>query len=280
MKISVVSYSLSEDPGTLTEWRTKLVTAIQGFIDSGSDVILYPELFLMGLTKYFDGNEIESVASYVHQELLPGLTFSRDVMVVLGSGPRFSNGRCFNSAPVWVNQKWHFQDKLFLTPWETDFTPGFESNIFSFKGLKTAVVICYDSEQPDLAMKLKEEGIDLMLVPSATTNLNGSSRVNRCSSGRAIELGAVVVTAPLVGNSKCELVDHNEGRQGFFLPAQDDVNVPQETFSAYSTKKSVIGTYDIDVEMLRKVKAKTSETKPFHKEFHPSLILKKIQHTC
>lgn len=277
MKCTVVSYSLSEDPADLSEWRDRLLKEITGFISKGSEVILYPELFLMGLAKYFKGDEIKNVADFTANELLPELhTLLKDknILLVLGSGPREVNGSFYNSCPVYQGNNWHFQDKLFLTPWETDFVPGNEINLFSFKGLRTAVAVCFDSEQPDLAMKLKENEIHLLLVPSATTNENGSYRVNRCSSARSVELGAAVITSPLVGDSVCELVDHNEGRQGFFLPAQEEVNVSQEKYSEYSVSKKVICDYELDIEMLKKLKTKDSETKPYHKAFHPDLRIK------
>lgn len=276
MRCTVISYSLSEDPATLAEWKENLFNEIQNFISQGSELILYPELFLMGLSKYFKGPEIESVARFTHDELLPELNDllkGKNIFLVLGSGPRESDNKMFNSCPIFYKGGWHFQDKLFLTPWEIDFNAGSELHIFSLNGLQTAVTVCFDSEQPDLAMKLKEQGVHLVLVPSATSNENGSNRVNRCSSARAVELGAAVITSPLVGDSKSELVDHNEGRQGFFLPAQEDVKVKQESFSAYSTKEKIIGHYELNVEMLKKLKQHDSETKPFHKAFHPNLKL-------
>lgn len=278
MKCTVVSYSLTHDPATLKDWQDRLIHEIQEFIRQGSEVILYPELFLMGVSKYFSGNDISNVADYTYKHLLPALEpllKDKNIFLVLGSGPREVNGSYFNSCPVYCDNTWHFQDKLFLTPWETDFTPGSDINIFTYKGLQTAVVVCFDSEQPDLAMKLKESEIHLLLVPSATTNENGSHRVNRCSSARAIELGAAVFTSPLVGDSPCDLVDHNEGRQGFFLPAQENVNVPQESYSEYSIAETVICDYELNVEMLMKLKEKDSETKPYHKAFHPNLRVTK-----
>lgn len=281
LKVSVISYSLSEDPATLNEWRSSLEKEILDLIQGGSGVILYPELFLMGVARYFQASspqeEIQKVASYIAADLLPGLKKllnGKDVFLVLGSGPRNVKDKIFNSAPIFQNNDWSFQDKLFLTPWETDFTPGEELKIYNYKNLKTAVVICFDSEQPDLAKELKTTGIDLMLLPSATTNKNGSQRVNRCASARAIELGAAVFTSPLVGDSPVDLIDHNEGAQGYFLPAQDDVIMEQEVFSAYSKSEKVLSHFNLDLVLMRKLKEKTSETKPYHKPHHPKLVIK------
>ena len=272
MKISVVSYSLSHQPATLTEWEEKLTTEIKTLIADGAKIVLYPELFLMGLSDYFPGElkeQFHKISQYTQEILLPKLATAfkgKDLLVCLGSGPREVNEKMYNSSPVWVNDTWMFQDKIHLTPWETDFTAGTQINYFLFHGLRSAAVICFDIEQPGLALTLKRAGIDLILVPSATSNKNGNHRVNRCASGRSVELGAAIVTAPLVGLSKCELIDRNEGRQGFFLPSQELVIVKQEQFSEYSMVDHVIDHYELEVNMIKELKKVDDETKPYFKE--------------
>ena len=272
MKISVVSYSLSEQPATLIDWESKLTTEINSLISNGAKIILYPELFLMGLSDYFPGElkaQYVLISDYLEKNLYPKLAKAlkgKDLLVCLGSGPRLENDKIYNSSPVWVNDTWLFQDKIHLTPWEVDFTPGTEVKFFTYQKLICASVICFDIEQPGLGLFLKRNGVDLILCPSATTNKNGNQRVNRCASARSVELGAAILTSPLVGDSKCDLIDHNEGRQGFFLPAQEVVIVEQEQFSEYSTKHHVIAHYELEIDMLRELKKKTDETKPYFKE--------------
>lgn len=272
MKISVVSYSLSEQPSTLKDWESALTAEIDSLIADEAKVILYPELNLMGLTDYFPGeikDQYQKISSYLNESLFPNLATKlkgKDLCLCLGSGPRVADGKIYNSSPVWINNSWMFQDKIHLTPWETDFTPGERINYFEFHGLRFACVICFDIEQPGLALSMKRNGVDFVLVPSATSNKNGNQRVNRCASARSIELGAAVVTSPLVGDAKCDLIDHSEGRQGFFMPAQEVVVVPQEEFSEYSVKKKIINHYFLESEMMRELKKPDQETKPFFKE--------------
>lgn len=279
MKIANVSYSLSSQPGTLSEWQDHLVDEIVSFIDGGAEIILYPELFLMGLSEYFSGDlvsQMKAISGFVWTKLLPEIKKvirEKNIVVCLGSGPRMGDDNLFNSAPIFINGDWQFQDKLHLTPWETDFIGGTELKIFTFKNLKLATVICFDVEQPGLALKLKEKGIHILLVPSATTDRNGSNRVNRCANARSVELGAVVVTSPLIGDSDCDLVDHNEGRQGFFLPAQSSVVVEQEQYSVYSADKKVVQSFVIDEELLMELKKTDSETKPYLQKDNHSITL-------
>jgi predicted amidohydrolase len=279
--ISGVSYSLTQPHVTLKDWEEKLVKEITVLMKNGSKVIIYPELFLLGLCDFFSGKlseQLKMISDYTQETLLPRLAHEmdgHDILLCLGSGPRKKDNQFLNSSPIFKDGKWIFQDKIHLTPWETDFAAGNELHVFQFQSLKTAVVICYDIEQPLLAQKLKTEGIDLILVPSATMNQNGNQRVNRCASARSIELGACVVTVPLVGNSSCDLVDHNEGRQGFFLPAQEAATYSaQEQFSTYSNKEHVIHQFELDLEMMKKLKNADSETKPYFKQDQEFIIVK------
>lgn len=226
----------------------------------------------MGLTDYFPGQlqeQYKLIAAYIENELLLKLAKElkgKDVCLCLGSGPRIQNNKIYNTAFIWASNTWIHQDKIHLTPWEVDFTPGSSVQIFEFHKLKTCALICFDIEMPSLGVYLKRQEIDLILVPSATTNKNGNQRVNRCASARSIELGAAVITCPIVGDSKCDLIDHSEGRAGFFLPAQELVVMEQESFSDYSDKKKVIAHFDLEVAMMKELKKKDQETKPYFKE--------------
>lgn len=272
MKITTISYSLSELPPTLADWESGLIQEIGALYADGSKIIVYPELNLMGLTDYFPGEiktQYQEISKYLSESLLPKLASilkSKDLLLCLGSGPRMVEKKIYNTAFIWVKDTWVYQDKLHLTPWEVDFTPGSSVQIFEFHKLKTCALICFDIEMPGLALYLKRQEVDLILVPSATTNKNGNQRVNRCASARSIELGAAVVTCPIVGDSKCDLVDHSEGRAGFFMPAQEVVVVEQESFSDYSEKQKVIAHFELEVAMMKELKKKDQETKPYFKE--------------
>ena len=282
-KITGISYSLENQPKTIGEWKDKLKSEIKDLIAQGTEILVYPELFLMSLAQYYpdhsESEQMEKISTFILDVLLVELGVElkhENIMLVLGSGPIKGQDAFFNSCPVFVNGDWSFQNKIYLTPWEDCFSAGEEIKIFNFKNLKTAIVICFDIEQPYLAQKLKETGVHLILSPSATTNKNGNQRVNRCASSRAVELGAAVLTVPVVGTSECELVDYNEGRQGFFLPAQDAIQTEQENYSAYSNKEHIVQTYEFSEETLIELKKKSFETKPFHKKDPEILNIKKI----
>lgn len=272
IKITGVSYSVQNNHADKESWILCLLNEIKGLIQNGSDIIVYPELFLLDLEDYFKMYDLdqrhEKISDFINSDLLPLIKENlkqTNVLLVLGSGPIKRGTYLFNSSPIFINGDWIFQDKIYLTPWENCFHSGEEIKIFEFKKMKIAISICFDIEQPFLSQKLKEEKIDVLLCPSATTNKNGNQRVNRCASARSVELGAVVLSVPVVGNSTCDLIDHNEGRQGFFLPAQEDINISQEQFSTYSFGDHVVQSYEFNEDLIISLKKMTYETKPFLK---------------
>src|SRR5690606_38663788 len=124
LKISVVSYSVSDQPETLDDWEEELIAEIHTLMEDGAKVVLYPEYFLMGLADYFPGEaqvQYQRIAHYTHTHLLPKIAEGlkgRNLLLCLGTGPRNFEGRLYNSSPIWTSDTWMFQDKIHLTPWE------------------------------------------------------------------------------------------------------------------------------------------------------------------
>ena len=50
------------------------------------------------------------------------------------------------------------------------------------------MLICYDSEFPELARHLADQGAMILFVPFCTDTSNGYYRVRHCAQARAIEL--------------------------------------------------------------------------------------------
>jgi predicted amidohydrolase len=125
---------------------------------------------------------------------------------------------------------WQFVDKLDPTPGELidepPIKPGEVLPIFRFRGGTVAVVICFSLEMPEVSAALKKEGVQLVLGPSATEDEDGVARVLRASSARAVELGAAVLVAPLVGDH--DPAWKNCGSAALYLPAQKGIRDSQQ----------------------------------------------------
>ncbi|MDW8369819.1 MAG: nitrilase-related carbon-nitrogen hydrolase [Geminicoccaceae bacterium] len=119
----------------------------------------------------------------------------------------------------------HLQDKLTLTPDERDpaawmLEPGDTLELVCWRGLRIAVLICLDVEQPGLAARLAADPPDLVLVPTDTGRLSGYHRVTACARARAVELYAAVAVAGGVGTVPVPPERPNVSGAGLYLPCE------------------------------------------------------------
>ena len=187
--------------------------------------MLLPEFTWVGLEPLVEPRTLQRVAEVFWEELLPALKsllIRPGKAVVLGTVPFWDAERqeLRNRAPILVEDRVLYQDKLHLTPWESDFSSGTELRLWEFAGLRFAVVICLDIEIPEISTQLRGAGVDVMLVPSATETVLGGERVGRCASARAVELGCVVGVCHLTGRAVTDLIDVNVGRTAVYFPSQ------------------------------------------------------------
>ena len=90
---------------------------------------------------------------------------------------------------------------------------------FEFRGAKMAVLICLDVEMPAVAAKLQAEMLDLLIVPSMTSQISGYHRVFDCAKARAIELMSAVAAVGCVGDAP-QNQGSNCSAASLFLPCE------------------------------------------------------------
>jgi predicted amidohydrolase len=136
------------------------------------------------------------------------------------------------------------------------------------------VVICLDVEIPELAALLRGQGVELMLVPSATETLMGVERVGRCADARAVELGCHVGVCHLVGRTASVLIDENIGRAAAFAPSQAAFrDEPRHLATPVCTEGDHALTVDVDLALLRRHRATPGETDPSRLSARPLRLL-------
>jgi len=217
------------DPGIAAKspfaYAAAVAECVEASWDEGADVVLLPEFTWMGLEPLVEPRSPRRVAEVFWNELfltLKSLLNRPGKAVVLGTVPFWDaeRGVLLNRAPILLGDRVLHQDKLHLTPWESDFAPGSELRLWEFAGLRFAVVICLDIEIPEISARLRGAGVDVVLVPSATETMLGVERVDRCASARAVELGVVVAVSHLTGKAESGLIDENVGRTAVYFPSQ------------------------------------------------------------
>ncbi len=180
--------------------------------DYRSDFVVFPELFTLQLlaleTKKLSPSEsIEALTRYTPRfvEAMRKLAISYNINIIGGSHPtQTEDGEIQNVAYVFLRDgSVHEQEKIHPTPNERhwwNIHGGDQVAAIQTDCGPIGVLVCYDSEFPEFARRLVDEGARLLFVPFCTDNRQSYLRVRYCAQARAIENQCYVVMSGNVGN--------------------------------------------------------------------------------
>ena len=144
--------------------------ALPEIVAQHSDLVLLPELFATG---YNIGEQITARAEPADGPIakrIAALAKANGIAIHYGFAEA-GQDQIFNSAQCFGpdGQRLGAHRKLAIPPgFEADhFTPGQGFELFSFRGLRIATLICYDAEFPETARHVAAMGAELILVPTA-----------------------------------------------------------------------------------------------------------------
>ena len=180
--------------------------------DYEADFIVFPELFTLMLLSAEEEElnpqeSIEALSRYTPRirKALSEMALNFNINIIGGSHPtRMDDGDIHNVAHVCLRDgSIHTQEKIHPTPNE-DYWWNIKGGD-SIDAIQTdcgpiGVLICYDSEFPELARRLVDEGARIIFVPFCTDSRQGYMRVRYCAQARAIENQCYVVMSGNVGN--------------------------------------------------------------------------------
>lgn len=194
----------------------EFISCVEYFIDVVSDYkadfVLFPELFSLQLLSIADQQltpqeSIEALTEYTPRlkESFREMAIRYNVNFIAGSHPtRMENGRVENIAYVFLRDGQVFmQPKIHPTPNEVywwNIEGGEHSNVIHTDCGPIGVMICYDSEFPELGRHLVDQGANILFVPFCTDERQSYLRVRYCCQARAVENQCFVVMAGNVGN--------------------------------------------------------------------------------
>ena len=190
--------------------------AVEYFVDVAadyqSDFVVFPELFTLQMTscetsKLTPDKAISRLSEHTPRfvETLKNLAISYNINIIGGSHPTMmEDGDIHNVGYIFLRDgSVHAQEKLHPTPDERywwNIQGGDAVEAIPTDCGPIGVMICYDSEFPELARRLVDQGARILFVPFATDTRQGFLRVRYCCQARAIENQCYVVTAGNVGN--------------------------------------------------------------------------------
>lgn len=175
-----------------------------------------------------------------------------NINIITGSMPVYQDKRLYNVVYLCRRDgSFETQFKIHITPSEQrDFgmVGGDSVHVFDTDSGKIAMLICYDSEFPELSRHLAEQGVEILFVPFCTDTSTGYHRVRYCSQARAIENECYVVAAGCVGNlPNVSNMDIQYAQSAVFSPS--DFAFPNKaivTESTTNTETTLIADVDLD----------------------------------
>lgn len=189
--------------------------AVEYYVDVASDYnadfVLFPELFTMQLLSIKNEEvapniAIEHMTEYTERikEMFQSFAVKYNVNIIGGSHPTLVDGRVLNISYIALRDgSLHEQPKIHPTPDERywwNIEGGDEVKVIDTDCGPIGVSICYDSEFPEVARHLVNQGINILFVPFLTDNRQAYCRVRYCSQARAVENQIYVALAGNVGH--------------------------------------------------------------------------------
>ena len=177
----------------------------RGLLDQaeGADLVLFPELFTVELFTTFPDwknlpvSELTRIHEYGntnytedYRQLFESEAKERGQHIVAGSHLEKKNGRYLNVAYLYgPDGLIHMHDKTHIFPAEAQWSTeeGDKVEMVELPFAKVGFNVCYETEIPECAATLVEQGAEIILCPSFTFTEYGFWRVRHCAQARAIE---------------------------------------------------------------------------------------------
>ncbi|CAZ96120.1 bifunctional GNAT family N-acetyltransferase/carbon-nitrogen hydrolase family protein [Zobellia galactanivorans] len=249
-----------KDLEELLQQAEYFIDAVSGY---RSDFALFPEFFnapLMAKDNHLSTSDaIRELARHTGDivQKFSEFSISYNINIITGSMPEMIDGRLYNVGYLCRRDgSMERYEKLHVTPDEAKvwgMQGGTQLRAFDTDCGKIGVLICYDSEFPELSRLLADEGMDILFVPFLTDTQNGYSRVRYCAQARAIENECYVAIAGSVGNlPNVQNMDIQFAQSMVFTPC--DFSFPTNGIKAEATPNTeMILIADVDIDLLREL---------------------------
>lgn len=267
VRVAAVQYGQRRVAG-FDDFAAQVEEAVRVAADYGSDFVVFPELFTLQLLSaeprlLSPAEAIARLSGYTGDftALLRRLASQYRIHVIGGTHPtRTPEGTLRN--PCFVATRdgaLHRRDKLHITPseqgsWAVEGGDPDSAGVIETDAGPIGIMVCYDSEFPELGRHLADQGALLLFVPYCTDVRSGHLRVRYSCQARAVENQVYVVAAGNVGH--CPNVanfDIQYAQSGVFTPC--DFPFPPEGIAAEASPQvEQIVFADLDLDALQRAR--------------------------
>ncbi len=230
--------------------------------DYRSDFVVFPEMITLQLLSFLPNKKpaeaVRSLHKYTpqYERLFTKLSIKYNINIVAGSHFIVENENLYNVSYLFRRDgTFDIQHKIHITPHEKKWwgvKSGNKIKVFNTDKGKVAILICYDSEFPELARIAVSKGAKIIFVPFNTDDRRGYLRVRYCSQARAIENQVYVIITGCVGNlPDVENLDVHFSQSAIFTPS--DVEFHREAIASEATPNTETLIYqDLDLNLLKR----------------------------
>lgn len=196
------------------------------------DFVVFPEFVTMSLLSIVNKKldpiaSLETLGQYTEpfQRFLSEAAVKFNINIIGGTHiHRDKEGRMKNTCFVFLRDgSVHRQEKLHPTPNERewwDVQGGDSLSVINTDRGPIGILICYDSEFPELSRHLVDQGAKIVFVPFATDTRQGYLRVRYCCQARTIENQSYYVLSGNTGNlPRVNNMDINYGQSCILTPS-------------------------------------------------------------
>ncbi len=210
VRVAIVQYQ-QRKVASFEEFGRNVEYFVDVVADYKADFVVFPELFTLQLLSIENeevsaADAIARLTEYTEplKALLSKLAVSYNINIIGGSHPTTDGNAVLNICYVCLRDgSIHQQAKIHPTPnerywWHIE--GGDELATIQTDCGPIGVLICYDSEFPELARHLVDQGAQILFVPFCTDERQSYLRVRYCAHARAVENQCYVAMAGNVGN--------------------------------------------------------------------------------
>jgi predicted amidohydrolase len=226
-----------------------------------SDIVLFPELLTAQLMSYLrTKTPLESIRKLTTltpqvDRLFTELAHEFQIAIGGGTHPIRYGDVIHNVASLYQpDGTIHRQPKIHITPNERrawGIEGGNSLKVFDTPKARVGILVCYDSEFPEAARYLADQGAEVILVPFCTDDRQAYLRVRYCCQARAVENQVYMVMSGTVGNlPDVENMDIQYAQSAVLSPSDFEFARDGILVEAQPNTETVITT-DLDFESLQ-----------------------------
>ncbi|RJS95063.1 carbon-nitrogen hydrolase family protein [Salinisphaera sp. Q1T1-3] len=229
VRIATVQY-MQRAVDSFDEFAQIVTYFVRETADAKSDFVVFPELFTVQLLSIKNEDlrhraAIQRLADFTDdfRELMADLAVRYNINIIAGSHVTWVGDELQNIAYIYLRDgSEHQQPKIHPTPGERHYwniVGGSSLNAIETDCGPVGVLVCYDSEFPELSRHLADQGINILFVPFSTEDRAGYLRVRYSAHARAVENQIYVATSGNTGNlPRIHAMDMHYAQSGIFTP--------------------------------------------------------------